>query len=188
MYDNWDDLEKLINGCNKCDLCKNRMNILFGWGNKEADVMFIGEAPSNDEDANNKLFACTSGKLLNMAFEGLEINKDNIYYTNVVKCKVNAEQVPKVNEISACLNYLRNQVILIKPKIIVLLGNTALKTILGNENNMLAVRGNWFNHKGIFYMPTWHPAALLRDENKKIEFWEDLKKVKQKANNENMII
>ncbi len=118
---------------------------------------------------------------MNKAFEGLEINRDKIYIANIVKCRPPANRVPEQDEADACLNYLRNQVILIKPKIIVLLGSTALKNILGKEYGITSARGNWMEQKGILYMPTWHPAALLRDENKKIEFWQDLKKVKEKA-------
>ena len=118
---------------------------------------------------------------MNKAFDGLEINRDKIYIANIVKCRPPANRVPEQDEADACLNYLRNQVILIKPKIIVLLGSTALKNILGKEYGITSARGNFMERKGILYMPTWHPAALLRDENKKIEFWQDLKKVKEKA-------
>lgn len=125
---------------------------------------------------------------MNKAFEGLGINRENVYIANVVKCRPPANRVPEEDEAACCLNYLRNQVILIKPKIIVLLGSTALKNILGKEMGITASRGKWVEKKGIFYMPTWHPAALLRDENKKIEFWLDLKEVKQKAKESNLVI
>lgn len=125
---------------------------------------------------------------MNKAFEGLEINRDKIYIANIVKCRPPANRVPEQDEAKACLNYLRNQVILIKPKIIVLLGSTALKNILGKEFGITSARGNWMEQKGILYMPTWHPAALLRDENKKIEFWQDLKKVKEKAEENKLAI
>ena len=125
---------------------------------------------------------------MNKAFEGLGINRENVYIANVVKCRPPANRVPEEDEAACCLNYLRNQVILIKPKIIVLLGSTSLKYILGKEMGITATRGKWVEKKGIFYMPTWHPAALLRDENKKIEFWLDLKEVKQKAIESNLVI
>lgn len=121
------------------------------------------------------------GQLMNKAFTGLGINREEVYIANIVKCRPPANRVPHEDEASSCLDYLRNQVILVKPKIIVLLGSTALKNILGNEYGITAVRGNWIERKGILYMPTWHPAALLRDEAKKIEFWNDLKLVKQKV-------
>jgi len=125
---------------------------------------------------------------MNKAFEGLEINRKKIYIANIVKCRPPANRVPEQDEVAACLDYLRNQVILVKPKIIVLLGSTALKNILGKEYGITSARGNWMEQKKIIYMPTWHPAALLRDENKKIEFWQDLKKVKEKAIENNFVI
>ncbi len=125
---------------------------------------------------------------MNKAFEGLAINRDKVYIANIVKCRPPANRVPEQDEADVCLNYLRNQVILIKPRIIVLLGSTALKNILGKDYGITSARGNWMEQKGILYMPTWHPAALLRDENKKIEFWQDLKKVREKALQMQLII
>lgn len=125
---------------------------------------------------------------MNRAFEGLGIDRKKIYIANIVKCRPPSNRVPENDEAIACLNYLRNQVVLVKPKIIVLLGSTALKNILGQEYGITSARGNWIEKKGILYMPTWHPAALLRDESKKIEFWKDLKTVKEKAEKENFLI
>lgn len=117
---------------------------------------------------------------MNMAFNGIGINREEVYIANIVKCRPPENRNPEADEANACLNYLRNQVMLVKPKVIVLLGSVALKNILGNEYGITASRGNWIEQKGILYMPTWHPAALLRDDNKKIEFWKDLKEVKRK--------
>lgn len=180
MFDNWGDLENSIINCKKCKLYTNRNNIVFGQGNKNADIMFIGEGPGADEDKQGLPFVGKAGKLMNMAFEGLGINREEVYIANIVKCRPPNNRVPESDEAVACLNYLRNQVILVKPKIIVLLGSTALKNILGNEHSITASRGKWIEKKGIHYMPTWHPAALLRDENKKVEFWRDLKAVIEK--------
>ena len=182
MFDNWEELEKSIINCKKCKLCTNRNNIVFGQGNKNADIMFIGEGPGADEDMQGIPFVGKAGKLMNMAFEGLGINRSEVYIANIVKCRPPSNRVPEQDEAMACLNYLRNQVILVKPKIIVLLGSTALKYILGQEHSITASRGKWVEKKGILYMPTWHPAALLRDENKKIEFWKDLKEVVKRFN------
>lgn len=121
---------------------------------------------------------------MNKAFDGIGINRENVYIANIVKCRPPANRVPQQDEAEACLNYLRNQVMIVKPKIIVLLGSVALKNILGNELSITAARGKWIEHKGIIYLPTWHPAALLRDEAKKIEFWRDLKLLKNKAETE----
>lgn len=183
MYDNWEDLEKSILECKKCRLCTNRTNIVFGQGNKKARLMFIGEGPGADEDKQGIPFVGKAGQLMNNAFQALEINREDVYIANIVKCRPQSNRVPEDDEVQTCLNYLRNQVILIKPKIIVLLGSTALKNILGKEYGITAVRGNWMEKNGIKYMPTWHPAALLRDENKKIEFWQDLKEAKKYIDN-----
>lgn len=180
MYDNWEELEQSIINCKKCKLCQNRTNIVFGTGNKNADLMFIGEGPGADEDKEGEPFVGKAGKLMNEAFKGLGINREEVYIANIVKCRPPSNRVPEEDETVACLNYLRNQVILVKPKIIVLLGSTALKNILGKEYGITNARGKWIEKKGIMYMPTWHPAALLRDENKKIEFWKDLKEVVNK--------
>ena len=182
MYDNWEKLEKAIIGCRKCKLCENRLNIVFGEGNKNANIMFIGEGPGADEDKQGIPFVGRAGQLMNKAFDALGINREKIYISNIVKCRPPNNRVPENDEAEACLDYLRNQVILVKPKIIVLLGNTALKNILRSEYKISSIRGNWIGKKNILYMPTWHPAALLRDDLKKIDFWKDLKKVVETAN------
>lgn len=180
MFDTWEELEKGIIDCKKCKLCTGRNNIVFGTGNKSADLMFIGEGPGADEDREGEPFVGKAGKLMNMAFNGIGINREEVYIANIVKCRPPLNRNPEADEASACMDYLRNQVMLVNPKIIVLLGSVALKNILGNEYGITAARGNWIEKKGILYMPTWHPAALLRDENKKIEFWKDLKEVKRR--------
>lgn len=121
-----------------------------------------------------------AGKLMDMAFQTVGIKREEVYIANIVKCRPPANRNPEEDEATACLNYLRNQVILVKPEIIVLLGSVALKNILGKEYGITASRGKWIERKGIHYMPTWHPAALLRDEMKKIDFIRDLKLVVDK--------
>lgn len=177
MYDNWEQLEKETKQCKKCRLCQNRNNVVFGTGNREADLMFIGEGPGADEDIQGIPFVGKAGKLMNMAFDAIGLNRDDVYIANIVKCRPPSNRNPQDDEAIACLDYLRNQVILVKPKIIVLLGSVALKNILGKEYGITASRGKWIEKKGILYVPTWHPAALLRDENKKIDFINDLKQV-----------
>ena len=142
--------------------------------------MFIGEGPGADEDIQGIPFVGKAGKLMNMAFDGIGIDREQVYIANIVKCRPPGNRNPEDDEAVTCLDYLRNQVMLVKPKIIVLLGSVALKNILGKEYGITQSRGKWIEKKGILYVPTWHPAALLRDDNKKIEFWQDLKQVKQK--------
>lgn len=178
MYNSWEELEKSITNCEKCKLCKQRTNIVFGVGNKNADIMFIGEGPGADEDRLGEPFVGKAGQLMDKAFKGIGIKRENVYIANIVKCRPPQNRVPEKEEATACIEYLQNQILLVNPKTIVLLGSTALKNILGEEYSITKIRGNWIEKDGIKYMPTWHPAALLRDENKKIEFWQDLKKVK----------
>ena len=178
MLNTWEELEESIKECKKCKLYKTRQNIVFGTGNKNAKLMFIGEGPGADEDRLGEPFVGRAGQLMNLAFELLEIKREEVYIANIVKCRPPANRNPEDDEVNACLNYLRNQVILVKPQIIVLLGSVALKNILGQEYGITASRGKWIEKKGIKYMPTWHPAALLRDETKKIDFIHDLQKVK----------
>ena len=182
MYNNWEELEEVVKQCRKCRLCETRKNVVFGVGNREADIMFIGEGPGADEDTQGEPFVGKAGKLMNMAFDMLGVKREEVYIANIVKCRPPNNRNPQDDEAENCLNYLRNQVILVKPKIIVLLGSVALKNILGKEYGITASRGKWVERKGILYMPTWHPAALLRDENKKIDFIKDLKQVVKKYN------
>ena len=179
MYETWEELEKSIENCQKCKLCKTRQNIVFGTGNKNADIMFIGEGPGADEDRLGEPFVGRAGKLMDLAFEIVEIKREDVYIANIVKCRPPQNRNPEDDEAKACMDYLRNQVILLKPKIIVLLGSVALKNILGKEYGITQARGKWIEKKGIMYMSTWHPAALLRDENKKADFINDLFLVKE---------
>lgn len=180
MYQTWEELEEACKKCNRCKLCNNRHNVVIGTGNKNAKIMFIGEGPGADEDLQGIPFVGKAGKLMDKAFEGIGIKREEVYIANIVKCRPPNNRNPEEDEAKACLDYLRNQVILVKPRIIVLLGNVALKNILGKEYGITSARGKWIEKNGILYMPTFHPAALLRDETKKIMFWKDLKQVKEK--------
>lgn len=177
MFETWEELEESIKGCNKCKLYKTRQNIVFGVGNKNADIMFIGEGPGADEDMQGVPFVGKAGKLMDKAFQGIGIKREEVYIANIVKCRPPNNRNPEKEEANACKEYLEGQIKLVNPEIIVLLGSVALKNILGEEYGITASRGKWFEKDGIKYMPTFHPAALLRDETKKIEFWRDLKKV-----------
>lgn len=177
---NWEELENSIIDCEKCKLCKTRKNIVFGVGNKNADIMLVGEGPGADEDAQGEPFVGKAGKLMDKAFDGLGIKREDLYIANIVKCRPPQNRNPESDEVVACIGYLQNQIALVKPKIIVLLGSVALKNILGEEYGITKSRGTCIEKEGIIYMPTWHPAALLRDETKKIDFWNDLKQVMKK--------
>ena len=137
MYETWEDLEKSIVNCNKCKLCKTRQNIVFGTGNKNARLMFIGEGPGADEDRQGEPFVGKAGKLMNMAVETIGLKREDVYIANVVKCRPPANRNPEDDEAFACLDYLRNQVILVKPEIIVLLRECGIEKYIG--------KGIWYN-------------------------------------------
>ena len=182
MYETLEEIDEEVKKCNKCKLCQTRTNTVFGTGNPVAKVMFIGEGPGADEDMQGEPFVGKAGKLMNEAFKGLGINREDVYIANIVKCRPPNNRNPEKDEAIACMDYLRNQVMVIKPEIIVLLGSVALKNILGEEYGITKARGKWIVKKDIKYLPTFHPAALLRDESKKIDFWNDLQLVVNELN------
>ena len=177
MYNNWEELEAACINCNRCKLCNNRHNVVIGTGNKNAKIMFIGEGPGADEDIEGIPFVGKAGKLMDKAFEGIGIKREEIYIANIVKCRPPNNRNPEDEESEACKEYLGSQISLVNPEIIVLLGSVALKGILGKEYGITVSRGKWFEKDGIKIIPTFQPAALLRDETKKIDFWKDLKEV-----------
>ena len=181
MYKTWEELEKACSNCNGCKLYSNRKNVVIGTGNKKASVMFIGEGPGADEDEQGIPFVGKAGKLMNQCLEGLGVKREEIYIANIVKCRPPGNRNPEPDEIAVCLSYLEAQIKLVGPEKIVLLGSVSLQNILGKEYAITKSRGKWIEKDGIQYMPTFHPAALLRDEHKKIDFWKDLKEVFKKS-------
>jgi DNA polymerase len=175
--------ETLINDCKNCTRCQlgdKRTNIVIGRGNVNAPLMLVGEGPGEQEDRQGIPFVGPAGKLLDLLLDALLIEKDKYYIANIVKCRPPGNRVPLDEEAEKCLPYLRSQVLLVKPKILVCLGATAMKYIIDRNAKITQIRGNWIERKGFSIMPTFHPAALLRDESKKILMWKDLKKVKQR--------
>ncbi len=177
MYQNWDELEQACNNCKKCKLWNGRKNVVIGTGNKKAKIMFIGEGPGADEDAQGIPFVGKAGQLMNKAFEGVGIKREEVYIANIVKCRPPQNRNPEKDEADACKEYIETQINLVNPEIIILLGSVALKNILGEQYGITASRGKWFEKDGRRILPTFHPAALLRDETKKINFWQDLKMI-----------
>lgn len=174
----WDELISKCNECDKCELSKGRKNVVFGRGNKNATCMIIGEGPGEQEDLQGKPFVGPAGKLLDILLNAFMISEDKYYIANIVKCRPPGNRVPIDEEAEKCLPFLRNQVQLLKPKIIVCLGATAMKYIIDRDAKITQIRGHWIERKGFLIMPTFHPAALLRDDSKKVLMWEDFKKVK----------
>ena len=179
MYE-WDELINECEKCKKCNLSSTRKNVVIGRGNINAPIMLVGEGPGEQEDLKGLPFVGAAGELLDLLLDALEISDKEYYIANIVKCRPPANRIPTDEEASACLSFLRNQVYLIKPKIIVCMGSTAFRHIGDKNAKISQVRGEWIERKGYWIMPTFHPAALLRDEEKKILVWEDFKKVKKR--------
>ncbi len=177
---NWEELIKSCISCQNCQLGRKRTNIVIGRGNRDASLMMIGEGPGEQEDLQGVPFVGPAGKLLDLLLKAQMIKEDEYYIANVVKCRPPGNRVPTDEEAEKCLPFLRNQVYLVKPKIIVCLGATAMKYVVDRNARITQIRGQWVERKGYWIMPTFHPAALLRDESKKILMWEDIKKVKQR--------
>lgn len=180
MLVSWPSLTEEITNCQKCRLCAARTHAVPGEGNPRARLMFIGEGPGRDEDLTGRPFVGRAGQLLDKMIAAIGLSREEVYIANVVKCRPPQNRAPEMDEVAACMPYLRAQVGLIRPQVIVLLGSSALGAILGPEHRITRERGAWIERKGVFFMPTFHPAALLRDESKKRPVWEDLKKVRDK--------
>lgn len=180
MLVSWPSLTEEITNCQKCRLCAARTHAVPGEGNPHARLMFIGEGPGRDEDLTGRPFVGRAGQLLDKMIAAIGLSREEVYIANVVKCRPPQNRAPEMDEVAACMPYLRAQVGLIRPQVIVLLGSSALGAILGAEHRITRERGAWIERKGVFFMPTFHPAALLRDESKKRPVWEDLKKVRDK--------
>jgi DNA polymerase len=164
--------------CRKCPLRKNASQVVFGAGNPDADLMLIGEAPGADEDHQGIPFVGRSGQLLDKILAAAGIDKNDVYITNIAKCKPPANRTPSVEEAEACTPYLTRQIEIIAPKIIVCLGALATQRMVRNEARITLVRGKVFEKGGIKIIPTFHPAALLRDPERKKPVWEDFKNIK----------
>jgi len=178
----WEELIRECNNCRKCELSNTRTNVVIGRGNTKATILLVGEGPGEQEDKQGLPFVGPAGKLLDLLLSALMFKEEDYYIANIVKCRPPNNRVPFDEEAEACLDYLRNQLLLIRPKIIVCLGATAARHIIDKGIKITQIRGQWVEKKGFWIMPTFHPAALLRDQSKKILMWEDFKKVRQKLN------
>ena len=166
-----------IGDCTRCGLSRGRKNIVFGVGNPKADIMFIGEGPGADEDEQGEPFVGRAGQLLNNMIAATGIRREDVYIANVVKCRPPQNRAPERDEIETCSPFLMRQVDVIRPKIIVALGATAAKTLLGISDSMASLRGRLYDFRGTKLAVTYHPAFLLRDPRQKKEAWKDLQMV-----------
>ena len=176
----WEQIERMIQNCRRCGLCEQRHSIVLGEGNRKASVMLVGEGPGADEDAQGRPFVGKAGQLLDKMFSAIDMRREDLYITNVVKCRPPGNRTPLDEEAKACLPVLRMQYHLIAPKIVVCLGATATRHVYDPEARITRVRGQWLEKNGTLFLPTYHPAALLRDESKKKDVWEDLKSIARK--------
>jgi uracil-DNA glycosylase family 4 len=163
--------------CTLCRLSTTRKNVVFGVGNPNADLMFIGEAPGRDEDEQGEPFVGRAGQLLTDIIKAMKLTRDDVYIANVIKCRPPENRNPEPDELDACRPYIRRQVELIQPKVIVTLGRFALQSLLEKSYGITSVRGTWLDYNGVKVMPTYHPAYLLRTPAAKKDVWTDMKKV-----------
>jgi uracil-DNA glycosylase len=181
-----DELRAAIGDCQRCKLCTGRTHIVFGVGNARARLMFVGEGPGRDEDLQGEPFVGRAGQLLtDIITKGIGIKRQDVYICNVVKCRPPDNRNPEPDEVAACEPFLKKQIELVRPEIIVALGKFAVQTLLRSNAPISKLRGNWHSYQGIKLMPTFHPAYLLRNPADKKLVWEDIKKVINELAREN---
>lgn len=181
MYENWEKLKADCMECRKCSLCETRTNLVFGVGNENAEVMFIGEGPGENEDLQGEPFVGRGGKLLDKYLEAIDLDrKKNIYIANMVKCRPPKNRDPLPEEQDKCIEWLREQTRLIRPKIIVCLGRISAQRLISKDFKVTQQHGEFIEKGGILFMGTFHPAALLRNPNQKPDALEDFLALQRK--------
>jgi DNA polymerase len=176
-YGTLDELAAIAAACTRCRLSATRTQVVWGTGNPNADLMFVGEAPGRDEDIAGKPFVGRAGQLLTDIIKAMGLGREDVYIANVIKCRPPENRNPEPDELDACRPYIRQQIELIKPRVIVTLGRFALQSTLERNVAISGARGEWLDWNGIKLMPTYHPAYLLRTPSAKREVWSDMKKV-----------
>jgi uracil-DNA glycosylase len=176
----YDDLEKIrgdLGDCRRCKLASGRTNIVFGTGNPEARLVFVGEGPGYDEDRKGEPFVGRAGQLLTKIIEAMNLTREKVYICNIIKCRPPGNRNPAPDEIKACFPFLKRQLDAIKPDFICALGTFAAQTLIDTDEPISKMRGGLYDYLGIRVMPTYHPAYLLRNPEKKRDVWEDMKKL-----------
>ncbi len=176
----WNELYEACMSCRNCPLCETRHNVVFGEGVQDAEVMFIGEGPGEQEDLTGRPFVGRGGKFLDEMLAMIELDRSKIFIGNMVKCRPPGNRDPLAAEQEACIGYLRNQVALIRPKIIVCLGRIAAMKLIKEDFKITREHGQWFEKAGVQMTALYHPAALLRDPRKRPETFADLKALQAK--------
>jgi len=177
----WNELKNECLSCRKCGLCETRTNVVFGVGKMDAEVLFVGEGPGENEDLQGEPFVGRAGKLLDDMLSLIDLDrKKNIYIANIVKCRPPKNRDPLAEEQEACIKWLFRQMSLIKPKIVVCLGRIAAKVLIDEDFKISQEHGKWYDKNGVQFMALYHPAALLRDPRRRPETFEDLKELQAK--------
>jgi len=171
------DVREELGDCKRCKLHRTRRTIVYGEGNEKASLMLIGEAPGYDEDVQGRPFVGKAGQLLTKILQSINLPREEVYITNIVKCRPPQNRNPEPDEIRSCNPFLVKQITAIQPKIICALGSFSAQTLLKTDTKITALRGRLYDLEGIKVVPTYHPAFLLRDPERKREVWEDMKKI-----------
>jgi DNA polymerase len=179
-FANLQDLGGHVADCTRCRLAEGRRSVVFGSGNPNADLMFIGEGPGAEEDRQGLPFVGPAGALLTKMIEGIDRSRDDVYIANIVKCRPPGNRDPMPDEVAACRGYLERQVELVAPRVIVALGRVAAQTLLGNDLPLGRMRGSWYRFAGVDLRVTYHPAALLRNVALKRPTWDDMQVVRDR--------
>ncbi len=177
--DNWEALRQECGKCQKCSLCETRLNLVFGAGSEKAKVMFIGEGPGEQEDRTGIPFVGPAGQLLDDMLRMIDLDRSRVYIANIVKCRPPRNRDPLHEEQNACVGWLKRQIALVDPKIIVFLGRISAMYFIGEDFRITRQHGQWFELGGRKCMATYHPSALLRDESKRPEAFMDLRELRQ---------
>jgi DNA polymerase len=172
-----EEIRKELGDCKRCKLHRRRRTIVFGEGNKKAKLMFIGEGPGYDEDVQGRPFVGKAGQLLTKIIQSIHFEREEVYIANIIKCRPPQNRNPEPDEIGSCSPFLMKQIQAIQPDIICALGTFAAQTLLQTDAKITSLRGRTFHLQGIKVLPTYHPAFLLRNPDKKREVWEDMKQI-----------
>ena len=183
----WEELERQCRACTRCGLCETRHQVVFGIGKRDASILFVGEGPGEQEDLQGEPFVVKSGQLLDKYLQVIDLDrKKNIYIANVVKCRPKNNRDPKPEEIEMCIGWLRSQVRLLRPKIIVCLGRIAAQRLISPDFRVTRQHGEFYEKNGVYMMGTFHPAALLRNPAQKSEALEDFQRLREKIRELNL--
>ena len=178
---NYQKLKKEALKCSRCQLRENANGVVMGEGSTDNKIMLIGEGPGATEDRQGRPFVGRAGRLMDKIFDAVGLKREELYITNVVKCRPPDNRVPHQNEFESCVSILMAEIELIQPKVIVTLGSTATEYLFDPPDSITNIRGNWFQRGDIYFLPTFHPAYLLRNENMKKYSWHDFKLIKKAA-------